>query len=384
MRLALALALAIPVLAPLSGVSCAAAAKSSKDPLASGALRATAVGRYDFESADSRVDAPDPTADPTVAPEELSGLVRIEGDRYLAIGDAHATVHALTITVDPRTGAVRKASFGAPILLRDIPGSRLPEPAMAEDREGIAYDPVKKEVLIANEQTGADKRWPSIERYGMDGKTVAVLRVDSDPALAPFLHMRPNRGFESLTRSEDGSYWTANEDALLVDGPAASDTAGAEVRLLRLDADLHPGAQFVYPLDPWSRKIRNPSIVSGKEISGLSELVALPGGRLLALERAFGGDIGGNASLRSRLYVVDLAGATDVSTPEYRDGLAGKRYRPARKTLLWEEGWGLTDSNFEGMALGPELTDGSRLLLLIADNNGGSAQALFTLRLRKR
>jgi hypothetical protein len=196
--------------------------------------------------------------------------------------------------------------------------------------------------------------------------------------------MRPNLGFLAIARSDDGSYWTANEDALLVDGTAASDSLGATVRLLHLDADLHPLAQFLYPVDPWSRKIRNPSIVSGKEISGLSELVALPGGRLLALERAFGGDIGGYASLRSRLYLVDLGGATDVSAPAFRDGLAGKRYHAARKTLLWEEGWGLTNSNFEGMALGPELADGSRLLLLIADNNGGSAQALFSLRLRKR
>jgi hypothetical protein len=116
----------------------------------------------------------------------------------------------------------------------------------------------------------------------------------------------------------------------------------------------------------------------------VSELAALPGGRLLVLERSFGGDIGGYASLRSRLYLVDREGATDVSAPEFRAGLAGKRFTAVRKTLLWQEGWGLTDSNFEGMSLGPELTDGSRLLVLVADNNGGSAQALFTLRLASR
>lgn len=355
-----------------------AAKRPPRDALSAPALRAVPVGRFDFES-------PDPGADGSLAPEELSGLVRVDGDQYLAVGDAHAVVHPLTITTDPRTGAVRSASFGTPLPLRDAPGSRIPEPGMAEDREGIAYDPARREILIANEQTGADLRWPSIERYASDGKTVAVLRADSDPALAPFLHDRPNRSFESLARATDGSaYWTANEDALLVDGPAASDAAGAAVRLLKLDPDLHPVAQFAYPLDAYGAKIRNPSIVSGKEVNGLSELIALPGGRLLALERAFAGDIGGYASLRSRLYLVDVSKATDVSSAEYREGLAGKRWTPAKKSLLWEEGWGLTNSNFEGMTLGPELQDGSRLLLLIADNNGGSAQALFTLRLMAR
>jgi hypothetical protein len=366
------------ILSVLAALSACAAKRPSKDPLSAPALRAVAVGRYDFES-------PDPGADASLAPEELSGLVRVEDDRYLAIGDAHAVVHSLTITTDPRTGAVRSASFGAPVALHDAAGSRIPEPGLAEDREGIAYDPARREILIANEQTGADRRWPSIERYSIDGKALALLRVDSDPALAPFLHVRSNRSFESLTRATDGSAcWTANEDALQVDGPAASDAAGAVVRLLKLDPDLHPLAQFAYPIDSYGAKIRNPSVVSGKEINGLSDLIALPGGRLLALERAFGGDIGGYASLRTRLYLVDLSGATDISTAQYRDGLAGKRWTPAKKRLLWEEGWGLTDSNFEGMALGPELQDGSRLLLLVADNNGGSAQALFTLRLVAR
>jgi 3-phytase len=369
------LALALSGLA--TSAACAAR-RPPKDVLSARSLRAVPVGRFDFESAD-------PGEDATLAPEELSGIVWIENDRYLAIGDAHAVVHPLTIVIDPRTGAVRSATFGAPLPLRDALGSRLPEPAMAEDREGIAYDPARREVLIANEQTGADKRWPSIERYSSEGKTLAILRADADPALAPFLHARLNRAFESLARAADGSaLWTANEDALFVDGPAASDSTGAVVRLLKLDPDLRPVAQFAYPLDPYSAKIRNPSILSGKEVGGLSELAALPGGGLLALERSFGGDRGGYASLRSRLYLVDLKGATDVSGPEYRDGLAGKKYTPVTKTLLWQETWGLTDSNFEGMTLGPELQDGSRLLVLVADNNGGSAQALFTLRLETR
>lgn len=374
MRLRLLLTVALSALA----VSSACAAKRASDRLASGPLRVVPVGRFDFES-------PDAGADPTLAPEELSGITWMEGDRYLAIGDAHAVVHPLTIALDHRTGAVQSATFGTPIPLRDASGSRISEPAMAEDREGIALLPERREIRIANEQTGLDKRWPSLERYGMDdGRSRGVLRVDADPALAPFRECRPNKSFEALACAQDGSCWTANEDAATVDGPAAGESSGAVVRLLHLDPDLRPLEQIAYPLDPYGATIRNPSIVAGRELSGVADLAILPGGRLLVLERSFGGDIGGNASLRTRLYLVDRAGATDVSQPEFRAGLQGKRYTPVRKTLLWEESWGLTNSNFEGIALGPELSDGSRAVILVADNNGGPAQSLFTLRLRRR
>jgi hypothetical protein len=334
------------------------------------------VRRFDFESA-----APD---DPTLTAEELSGLARVRGDEYLAIGDAHAVVHRMTIRIDPASGAVRSAEIGAAIPLRDERGSRFPEPKTAKDREGIVCDPESGHVWIANERTGADARSPSIARYRLaDGTRTAEATCEADSSLAVFRSIRSNRGFESLALDAEGSaIWTANEDALTIDGAPAGESAPGLVRLQKLDLDLRPLAQFAYPVDPWQRPIRSPRLLAGREISGLTELVALPGGRLLALERAFCGDARGAASLRNRLYLVDPAGATDV-TP-YRSGLAGRSVAPVRKALLWETNWGLTNSNFEGMALGPELGDGSRALVLIADNNAGTSQALFTLRLLPR
>jgi hypothetical protein len=355
---------------------CAArGAPAHADPLATDSIRAHPVHRFDFES-----QAGD---DPTLVPEELSGIVWMGDDRYLAVGDAHAAIHRLTIRVNPRTGAILSAQTGDAMPLRDESGSRIPEPAMAEDREGIALDPGRGEVWIANEQTLADKSMPSIEGYRLeDGRRIALVRCDSDSVLAVFAHTRPNRDFESLARSPDDSgYWTANEDALTIDGPAATASASGIVRLQRLDSAMRPGAQFAYRVDPWTASIRSPMLLAGREVSGLSELIALPGGRLLALERAFSGDVRGMANLRSRLYLVDPTGATNVSREPLRSGLAGKSFVPARKALLWQENWGLTNSNFEGMTLGPTLEDGSRLLVLIADNNAGTMQALFTIRL---
>ena len=348
------------------------------DPLSADSLQAVPLRRFDFES-ESRPD-------PSQVAEELSGLAWLGGDRYMAIGDAHAVLHTLTIQVDPATGYIQSARVDSALTLRDEMGSPIPEPAMAEDREALMVDTARGEVWIADEHTGADQTRPSLVLHRLsDGRTLKTLRCDSDSMLLVFENARPNRGFESLTRSPDGSVvWTANEDALTVDGPASGAQAGGVVRLQKFDPEMRPVAQVAYRLDPYSAPVRKPLILSGHEISGLSELVALSNTRLLALERSFGGDIGGMASLRNRLYLVDVAGATDVSRGELRPGLAGKKFVPARKVLLWQEYWGLSNSNFEGMALGPELKDGSRLLVLVADNNAGTAQSLFTLRLRAR
>jgi len=104
----------------------------------------------------------------------------------------------------------------------------------------------------------------------------------------------------------------------------------------------------------------------------VSDLVALPGGALIVLERAFG-----VIGFRIRLYEVDFSGATDVSTME---SLKDAHYAPVGKRLLWERVF--PDYDFEGTALGPLLADGSHSLILISDNGHGFRQGLYALRLK--
>jgi hypothetical protein len=338
-------------------------------------VRLEPIGRYEFESPHA--------ADPTLWPEELSGLAWIEADQYVAIGDAHAALHRLTVRIDPATGSILGASTDRAIPLLDSNGVRVPEPSRAEDREGIVYDRAAESVWIANEHTEANPRWPSLERHRLaDGLQTGLIRYDSYPALSVFGRVRPNRGFEALARADDGSAtWTANEEALTIDGPPSTDSKSGVVRLLRFDRAMRPSAQYAYVVDPYPAPIKSPLLLAGKEISGLSELAVLPDGRLLALERAFAGDSTGSANLRTRLYLVSIAGATDVAKGAFSKGLIGADFVPVQKRLLWERSWGLSNSNFEGMALGPPLSAGGRLLLLMADNNAGTSQALFALRL---
>jgi hypothetical protein len=171
--------------------------------------------------------------------------------------------------------------------------------------------------------------------------------------------MRANFGFEALGCLR-GEAWTANEEALVSDGPVSSTQAGAWVRLQRFDAQGFPAGQWAYRCDP----ISGMTDLVDVERSGVVDLVPWDRHTVLVLEREFGGAV--IPDFRSRLYAVDVSGATDVSSVRM---LAAGGFAPAAKTLLWQRGFPF--SNFEGMALGPPLSDGRRSLILVSDDGGG-------------
>jgi hypothetical protein len=183
------------------------------------------------------------------------------------------------------------------------------------------------------------------------------------PAL--FAAARTNRSLESLARDANGAFWTANEDALEPDGPVASFAAGAVVRLQRFDAGGAPNGQWAYATDPIPG-----APLQSSETNGVVELLPLPSGELLVLERSFS-----SLLFDARLYEVDFAGATDTSAFA---SLATDPFTPVAKSLRWSAQ--TLFSNFEGMALGPELAAGDFALYLVADDGGGAGQAIYPLR----
>jgi hypothetical protein len=158
--------------------------------------------------------------------------------------------------------------------------------------------------------------------------------------------------------------WTANEEALTVDGAVSTSSVGSTVRLLRLDVagnTVTAGVQYAYQVDP----IHGTSTL-GSPRSGLSDLVYMPDGTLLALERSVVVD---TPIFLNRIFEINFAGATDVSVGALGNGLTGQSYTPASKQLLWS---GAADAsagqNLEGLALGPRLANGSWVLLGVVDD----------------
>ena len=279
---------------------------------------------------------------------ELSGLTWAGGDRWAAVSDDDHRLYWLRLVVDPVGGRLSAASTEGSVTLLG-----------SSDLEGIALAADGKSVAVS------DEVGPAVREYALpDGQ---LMRSAELPPV--FATLRYNLGLESLTRDGAGRLWTANEEALRVDGPTSTSAQGTTVRLLRLDTDLRPGGQWAYRTDP----VAGANILADRG-TGLSDLAALPDGRLLALERSFGTE-----GLRIRIYEVDLDGATDVSG---MPSLVDADIVPVRKQLLWQR-TSLRD-NFEGLAIGPPLADGARSLMLVSDDGHALAQALYPLTIRAR
>ena len=284
---------------------------------------------------------------------ELSGLTWAGGDQYHSVSDRDHTVYGLSIDLNRSTGLPRSAVFDSPLVLdRGI------------DLEGIVFNSAAGSVYVSDE-TG-----PAIREHSLvDGSLLQTLPIHS-----VYFNIRPNSSLESLTlQSGHRSLWTVNEEALVGDGPLSGVGQGTVVRLQRYSDDLQLDGQWAYVTDG----ITADSPFITEEASGVSDLVALPDGRVLVLERELGGvGLFLLPEFRSRIYEVDFTNATNVTNINQ---LEGATYTPVGKNLLWEKTF--LFNNYEGMALGRQLDDGSHSLLPVSDDGSGLSQSLFALRL---
>lgn len=254
------------------------------------------------------------------------------------------------------------------------PGSVDPE-GLALGRDGLLW--ISSE---GDARAGVD---PGVRQIRPDGVTVRTLELppaygvgtgDPEDSRERSTGVRFNQALEALTLSPGGSLFTATENALLQDGPAASLEHGSPSRILRFDAaGGEPTGEYLYLTEP---VVAAPSPADGMALNGLVELLAVDEERLLALERSYSAGRG----MSIRLYLVDLSVADDVLG---RDDPAAAR--PVAKRLLadlgdlaghrqspGDEAWVL--DNLEGLAWGPELPDGRRTLWLVSDNNFNTFQ----------
>src|SRR2546427_763866 len=107
---------------------------------------------------------------------------------------------------------------------------------------------------------------------------------------------RNNKLFEALAVTPDSSVFTANEDALVEDGPLTTLAAGSVIRVLKLDpATGKSGAQYAYQLP----KIPLDKAASGSfpPDNGLPELLAVSNNEFIAIERAFADGVGNTIRL---------------------------------------------------------------------------------------
>jgi hypothetical protein len=266
----------------------------------------------------------------------MSGIAYRGGSDFMIVMDNSNKLVRLTVQL-AANGSVSQASVPGGLSL-----------SQTHDFEGIALAGPASDIVFLSEEDS-----PAVRVFYLSSGCAA----ETLPVPPVFANIRPNFGFESLARSFDGAFiWTANEEALSVDGPLSTTAAGSTVRILqysRGQAGYTPGPEYAYTTAPI-----HGAVINGSR-SGLSDLVSLPDGRLLSLERSLAFDLAG--FYQTRIYLVDFANASDVSS---LPALAGATFTPVVKTLLHTGSY----NNLEGLCLGPPLGGGHYSLLGIIDD----------------
>ncbi|MCB2406852.1 esterase-like activity of phytase family protein [Hymenobacter lucidus] len=256
-------------------------------------------------------------------------------------------------------------------------------PSVAADRnnvidpEGIRYDAATKHIIWSSEGvrnvavTPAVLTNPFLREANLDGTHVAEF------ALPPIFQMkatdngsRSNGSFEGMSISPGGKFlFTAQEEPIYEDGPRAAFGVTSTTRIVKYDkATRQVVGQYAYKLDAVHKE---PVPSTQFQLNGVVEVLALSETKLLVMERSFA--VGATPDYLVRIYEIDLAAATDVSSVA---GLQSATYTPVTKRLVLDlatTGIARVD-NLEGMTFGPKLANGHYSLIMVSDDNFGASQ----------
>ncbi len=312
-----------------------------------------------------------------------------KGTRYAMISDRgpgdgansyRCRFHLFDIVVDEQSMPAVKVTLRETVLLshrsrQPLIGSSAAF-AKGNSARGLRFDPEAIRASGRGSFFMSDEYGPSIFEFDAHGKQIGELPIParfniSKPAANPDEELppannsgrHPNRGMECLAISADGeTLFGLMQGPLFQDGAldANNKRVGTNLRLLEIQRRTGVTREFVYRLEHAD--------------NGCSEIEAIAPGRFLVIERD--GKPGTPGSVK-HIYEIDLREATDISR---MDSIPATRLpvgvRAVTKRLyldLLDPKWGLVGESFpakiEGIAFGPRLKDGSRVLLITSDND---------------
>ncbi len=294
-----------------------------------------------------------------------------------------------TLDVNSTTGAINNFKVAETVVFKN--GSATlnglaPSPSNALgnafDPEGFVVNPTNGHLLVSDEYGPAvrefDRQGNQIRQFTTPANLIPRNATTGEQNFASdagnSAGKRTNRGFEGLAISPDGKYSFAMLQSATLDEGGGD---GLYNRIVKFDnATGEAVGQYAYKMEGASQ---------GR---GISALVALSDQEFLVLERNNRG-VGVDSNLdnpNKKVFSVNLSGATDVTnidldatdatftavnknTSALIDLAANKPFLGGRSPEKWE-----------GLAIGPQLADGTYMLLAGTDNdysitqNGGSIQ----------
>ncbi|MEO1591789.1 MAG: esterase-like activity of phytase family protein [Cyanobacteria bacterium J06632_22] len=296
-------------------------------------------------------------------------------DRFYALSDdrgGRAPARFYTLKVQLSTNGFGEVAVEGVTTLKNADGD--PFPVRRLDPEGMALTP-QGTLMISSEGSPRDGAAPFIGQFDLEGQLLTEYRIPErylfdDGENGQTQGVQENLGFEALTIPPGGNGY-AEPFRLFVgmEGPLLQDLdENPEIpyknRILHYLVGEYQStliSEHWYPMD------LSPL---GAVSNGLSEIEAVDrNGHFLALERAYG-----LQGLTVKLYQLATGGASDTSAIASLRGDLSNLTPIQKQMVLSLNDLPIEIDNLEGMALGPNLPDRTRSLVLISDNNFSDRQ----------
>lgn len=299
----------------------------------------------------------------TIPKGNYSGITRLHDDVYAMVSDKSdsALYFNVRLYISKQTGEILQAEWLGQQGRAEVKGL---------DNEAITRVS-DNSVVIASEGKCRLKEYPLDDTPGGDGNT------DGSDKLwgwaMPATDFYDNYNFESATYdSLNHKLWTINESTMRRDGKPATpqDPHNNVLRLMAFDWAQRSATPetYLYRMD-MPTTMKTPQTYA----MGVSELCALPDGKLLVLEReAFVPKIKTGAFCNCKLYIADPATFQPYAID--RPIEPGAPYVEKRLLKSWRTSLTLISqswANYEGMCLGPTLENGDQVVVLVSDSQDG-------------
>lgn len=287
-----------------------------------------------------------------------------DGEYFYTVSDQVSSPHIFKFTIEFQENRIDTLRF------KEVISISSSNTELLFDTEGIDFDPDTHRFTLSSEGYIEKGKDGFIAEVDQSGKLIDLYELP-DYFKADFDGGPQNDGvFEGLSRdTERQGIWVSTELPLQMDLPD-EDTASSEgaIRITHFDKETKkPTEQFIYPKKGFPEK----TTIS---VDGVSAILEYSPHRFLVLERSFSTDLE-NLGFQNRLFAVDAREATNTLDMKNMYSQLGEEVIPAKRQLLLdfadlkERLTNQTLDNLEGMALGPELPNGNRSLVLISDNN---------------
>ncbi len=246
------------------------------------------------------------------------------------------------------------------------------DPAHTPDPEALRYNAVTGQMVWTSEGErivkGKDTvlENPAITLITPQGKYIDTFPLPKNLLMhATEKGPRQNGVLEGLSFADNFKTLYVNlEEPLYEDGPRA-DTMKNDpwIRIFRFDmASKKNTGQYAYKLEPVAFP---PTPANAFKINGIPDILSIGNKKFIVLERSFST---GRLPCTIKIFLADMDGAEDIS------GIASLKKdppaKPVTKTLLLNmDELGIYVDNVEGITFGPDLPNGHKTVLLVADNN---------------